>query len=98
MNLSIAALRTERQWRSATGLDQKRFAKLLVWFEQAYCQTYGKAIEYRQTECPERPPLIHTQTYYFLLYLPSKQDFPMIFWVSPLAWTTQRPNETRTLV
>ncbi|MBC3785322.1 hypothetical protein FHK02_1778, partial [Spirosoma sp. LMG 31448] len=40
MNLSIKALKTDRQWRSATGLDHQRFAKLLGWFEQSYRQIY----------------------------------------------------------
>ena len=57
MNLSITALRTDRQWRSATGLDQKRCTKLLVWFEQAYQQIYGKTIQQRQAECPHEPAL-----------------------------------------
>ena len=57
MNLSITALRTDRQWRSATGLDQKRFTKLLVWFEQAYQQIYGKTMQERQVECPDEPAL-----------------------------------------
>jgi hypothetical protein len=30
MKLQIAELKTERQWRAATGFDQARFEKLLV--------------------------------------------------------------------
>ncbi|WP_460958465.1 hypothetical protein [Spirosoma litoris] len=36
MQLLISDLKTERQWRSATGLEQKRFDKLLWLFEKAY--------------------------------------------------------------
>jgi len=57
MNLSITNLKTDRQWRSATGLDQKRFAKLLVWFEQSYEQIYGRSFEERQAEYPGKPAL-----------------------------------------
>lgn len=57
MNLSIKALKTDRQWRSATGLDHQRFAKLLGWFEQSYRQIYDKSIEERQAECPDEPAL-----------------------------------------
>lgn len=58
MNLSITNLKTDRQWRSsATGLDQKRFAKLLVWFEQSYEQIYGRSIEERQADYPGQPAL-----------------------------------------
>ena len=57
MNLQITALKTERQWRAATGLDPKRFAKLLIWFEQSYEHIYGLSIQARQSDCPERPSL-----------------------------------------
>ena len=76
MNLSIMALRTDRQWRSATGLDQERFAKLLVWFEQAYHQTYGKSIEERQAECPDEPAL-NTYTDLLLFTLFSRSGGPV---------------------
>ena len=57
MNLQITALKTDRQWRAATGRDQKRFAKLLLLFEQSYEQIYGLGIRMRQSECPEQPSL-----------------------------------------
>lgn len=57
MNLSITALKTDRQWRSATGLDHKRFTKLLTWVEQSYEQIYGKTIQQRQADCPDKPAL-----------------------------------------
>lgn len=57
MNLSVNALKTDRQWRAATGLDQKRFAKLLLWVERSYEQIYGKTIQQRQADCPDEPAL-----------------------------------------
>ena len=57
MKLSIADLRTDRHWRSATGFDQKRFGKLLTLLPAAYQQIYGQSIEQRQAECPEQPGL-----------------------------------------
>lgn len=57
MKFSIADLHTDRQWRSATGLDQKRFDKLLSLLPDAYEKIYGLSIEQRQAECPEQPAL-----------------------------------------
>ena len=57
MNLSVSALKTDRHWRSATGLDQKRFDKLLLLVEQSYEQIYGKTIQQRQIDSPEQPAL-----------------------------------------
>ena len=69
MNLSIDALKTDRQWRSATGLDQKRFAKLLTWVEQAYEQIYGTTIQQRQADCPQEPALsTYTDLLLFTLF------------------------------
>jgi hypothetical protein len=36
MKLKISDLKTERQWRAATGFDQARFEKLLVLFTASY--------------------------------------------------------------
>ncbi|MBC3788535.1 hypothetical protein [Spirosoma utsteinense] len=45
----------------ATGLDKKRSAKRLVWFEQAHEQIHKHTIQQRQAECPQEPALsIHT--------------------------------------
>jgi hypothetical protein len=41
VKLSIDDLRNERQWRSATGLDQNRFAKLFLLVEQSYQDMFG---------------------------------------------------------
>lgn len=45
MKLSLADLRTDRYWRSATGLDQPRFRKLLILMPVAYEQVYGQSIQ-----------------------------------------------------
>lgn len=69
MTLSIAALKTDRHWRSATGLDQKRFDKLLTLVEQSYEQIYGKSIQQRQTDCPQEPALsTYTDLLLFTLF------------------------------
>ena len=65
MKLSIDDLRNERQWRSATGLDQKRFVKLCLLVEEAYHEMFGQTIQQRQAECSDEP---HLSTYTDLLF------------------------------
>lgn len=57
MNFSTTNLRTDRHWRSATGLDQKRFQKLLGLLPAAYEQLYGQSMEQRHKDCPDEPTL-----------------------------------------
>ena len=69
MNLSVSALKTDRHWRSATGLDQKRFDKLLLLVEQSYEQIYGKTSQQRQIDSPEQPALsTYTDLLLFTLF------------------------------
>ena len=57
MKLSTTDLKTERQWRSATGLDKRRFQLLLPFFEKAYQEKFGQSLHERQSECPDQPHL-----------------------------------------
>lgn len=57
MKLQIADLKTERQWRAATGFDQVRFEKLLVLFTGGYLSLYGKTVAARQAELEVTPSL-----------------------------------------
>ena len=57
MKLQIADLKTERQWRAATGLDQVRFEKLLAPFTASYLCLYGKPVAARQAEIEVTPSL-----------------------------------------
>ena len=57
MKLSTTDLKTDRQWRSATGLDKKRFMLLLSFFEKAYQEVFGQTLQERQSECPDQPHL-----------------------------------------
>jgi len=47
MKITIDDLKTERQWRSATGLDKERFYKLLEGFEKSYLADYGQPLAER---------------------------------------------------
>jgi hypothetical protein len=57
MKLSTTDLKTDRQWRSATGLDKKRFMLLLPFFEEAYQEIFGQTLQESQSECPDQPHL-----------------------------------------
>ena len=95
MNLSITALKTDRQWRSATGLDQNRFAKLLIWFEQAYEQIYGKTIQQRQVECPEEPALnTYTDLLLFTLFsFKSGLSYDLLGFTTGMDGSTAKRNQ-----
>jgi hypothetical protein len=57
MKLKISDLKTDRQWRAATGLDQARFDKLLVLFTASYFGSYGQSVADRQAELEVTPSL-----------------------------------------
>ena len=57
MKLQIADLKTERQWRAATGFDQARFEKLLVLFTTSYFILHGRSVAARQAELEVTPSL-----------------------------------------
>jgi hypothetical protein len=47
MKITTSDLKTERQWRSATGFDKERFYKLLEGFEKSYLADYGQPLAER---------------------------------------------------
>jgi hypothetical protein len=57
MKLKISDLKTERQWRAATGFDQARFEKLLALFTASYLHLYGKSVAHRQADIEVTPSL-----------------------------------------
>ena len=57
MKLQISDLKTERQWRAATGFDQARFEKLLILFAASYLSLYGQSVAARQAEIEVTPSL-----------------------------------------
>ena len=69
MKLQIADLKTERQWRAASGFDQARFEKLLVLFSASYLSLYGQPVAARQAEIEVTPSLSsEAELLYFTLF------------------------------
>jgi hypothetical protein len=48
MKINRLDRQTERQWRSATGLNKERFYRLLSYFKQGYLEIYGNPLNSRQ--------------------------------------------------
>lgn len=53
MNFSTKNLKTERQWRSSTGMNKPRFDKLLTAFQAAYERHFGQTLSERQANNPQ---------------------------------------------
>lgn len=49
MAISLKEIRTERQWRASTGLNEEQFKKLVNLFESAYEELFGENIQDRQS-------------------------------------------------
>jgi hypothetical protein len=47
MKIQTSELKSERQWRTATGLNEERFYKRLVGFEKSYLAEYGQPLKER---------------------------------------------------
>jgi hypothetical protein len=57
MKIKTAELQSERLWRAATGMDQARFAKLLVIFIASYRALFAKSVAERQADLEVTPSL-----------------------------------------
>lgn len=95
MKLSIADLRTDRHWRSATGLDQKRFFQLLTLLPVAYEQVYGQSIQQRHQQCPENPALsTYEDLLLFTLFsLKSGLSFDLLGFTTGMDGSTAKRNQ-----
>ena len=50
MKLEIKDLKSKRQWRAATGLEEHQFKKLLKLYKKSYEKKYGAKVAARQAE------------------------------------------------
>jgi len=100
MNFSTANLRTDRHWRSATGLDQKRFQKLLCLLPSAYEQLYGRTMEQRHKDCPDEPTLSSYEDLllFTLFSLKSGLSFDLLGLTTGMDGSTAKRNQDLGLV
>lgn len=69
MKLQLCDLKTERQWRAATGLDERRFHQLLGLFQRAYQSLYGQTVAERHALIEVTPSLTtEAELLYFTLF------------------------------
>ncbi|MCY7352705.1 MAG: transposase family protein [Cytophagaceae bacterium] len=96
MKLSTSDLKTDRHWRSATGLDKSRFLKLLALLPAAYQQMYGLSIQQRQAECPQQPTLsTYEDLLLFTLFsLKSNLSFDLLGFTTGMDGSTAKRNQT----
>ena len=57
MKLARKELKNKRQWRAATGLEERQFDKLLKLYRISYEQKYGASVAQRQAEIEVTPSL-----------------------------------------
>jgi hypothetical protein len=76
MKLEITALKTERHWRSSTGISQEKFYELLPHFGRGYEGIYDKTIEERTSESPNSPSIRgYEDLLFFTLIIQLKKVF-----------------------
>lgn len=95
MKLSTTDLKTDRQWRSATGMDKRRFHLLLSFFEKAYQENFGQTLRERQSECPDQP---HLNSYedlllFTLFSLKSGLTYDLLGLVTGMDGSTAKRNQ-----
>ena len=96
MKIKLSELKTERQWRAATGLDQIRFEKLLVLFTANYLRRYGNSVTERQAELEISPSLTSEEELLFftLFSLKSGLTYDLLGLVCGLDATNAKRNQT----
>ena len=65
MKISVDDLKTERQWRSATGYTEEKFQKLLAIFEPIYIREMGDTLESIKAKSPRESAIKNCQEFLF---------------------------------
>ena len=96
MQLEISALKTDRQWRSATGMSEKKFRQLLPHFATSYEGLYGKTIAERTTESPNSPSITqYDELLFFTLFsLKSGLTYDLLGFVNGIDGSNAKRNQS----
>lgn len=96
MRLRLSDLRTERQWRAATGYDQARFEKLSVLFIASYLKLHGRSVAARQAELEVNPSLTSEEEllYFTLFSLKSGLTYDLLGLVCGMDAANAKRNQT----
>ena len=96
MKLSISGLKTDRQWRSATGMNETKFRQLLPYFAKSYESLYGKDILSRTSESPNSPSMTSYESLLFftLFSLKSGLTYDLLGFVSGIDGSNAKRNQT----
>ena len=89
-------MKTERQWRSSTGLTKGKFETLLVFFQASYERMYGKSIQERTSESPNSPSITnYSELLFFTLFsLKSGLTYDLLGFVSGINGSNAKRNQT----
>jgi hypothetical protein len=100
MKLQMADLKTERQWRAATGFDQVRFERLLELFTRAYRELYGQDVMQRRAALKIKPSLTsEAELLYFTLFsLKSGLAYDLLGIIFEMAEAEAKSNQELGLV
>jgi hypothetical protein len=95
MKVQISDLKTERQWRAATGLDQVRFEKLLMLFSKSYLSIYGRSVVARQSQLEIAPNLRSEEEllFYTLFSLKSGLTYDLLGLVTGMDASNAKRNQ-----
>jgi hypothetical protein len=95
MKISISDLKTERQWRSSTGYDQKRFTELLVIFERKYQEIFQEKMEDIKARSPMQSSIKNCEELLFftLFSLKSGLTYDVLGLVTGMDGATAKRNQ-----
>lgn len=95
MRISISDLKTDRQWRSSTGYDERRFRELLNLFGKAYEKLNGYSIEEVKSKSPMESKLnSYEELLFFTLFsLKSGLTYDLLGLVTGMDGTNAMRNQ-----
>lgn len=98
MKIGILDLTTDRKWRSALGLDEKRFLKLLQLFTSSYEELFEESMESKQADNPASNSKITTYEdllFFTLFSLKSGLTYDLLGLVTGIDGSNAKRNQER---